>query len=373
MKKFVLMHKNKSVAKVNINDKGIVVDYIIEPDFMPFGVIETNEDTIDKRINQWNGDRCIPLGRPNYKDMMDKYGIKQSSNWVVKSYMCSLTDCYWFKPEDSNVTWEDVNFYKIGFSTNLYKHLFYNENEEIITDFNSPDITTNGAEPKMWTEKGDGFYLLKHYSGTKPITVCNEYIVSKIFAKIGLDCVDYDLIKKDNKVCCESKCFIISDKEEFVPTTDLMKEYGYTMKNVEQLMSKLGFEKEFNEMVIGDYLSGNADRHSGNFGLIIDADSRRFKKFAPLFDHGATYMYEDIDRADYFVGETKFGNAIQNVDAKYLNIVNNISESDLLEILNSVPYMRPSTKNEVFCEFFRRVEHVNSLIREKEVKYDREP
>ena len=372
MKNYILMHKNDKVAVINIENNSIRVDNIINKNWMPFGIIESDNETIHEQITKWNGERCIPFGRPNYQKLMEECQTKCASDWIAKSYMCSLTDCYWFKPVDSGLKWEDVNFHQNGFSSNLYKHLFYGENNEPINHFNSPDITTDGAEPKMWTEKSDGFYLLKHYSDNEPTTVCNEFIVSKIFAKLGIDCVNYDLVEIKGKICCESKCFIDSDKEEFVPAADLMKQYGYTLKDVEQLMKTFGFEEEFNKMIIGDYLSGNSDRHARNFGIIIDSDSRQTKRFAPLFDHGETYIYENIDRAYYLVGETTFGKAMDTVDLKYFSALKDINQSDVANILNTVPYYDFDTKNEIFCEFFRRIEYLNDLVIERDVEHGRE-
>ena len=372
MNEYILMHRNDQVAKVNIGESGIEIDKIIKPNLMPFGVVETEKKSLNDQLTDWNGNRCIPFGRPNYKQLAEQYNIKRASDWIAKSYMCSLTDCYWFKPKYSLRKWKDVNFRDNGFSSNLYKHLFYGKNNEPINDFNSPDITTDGAEPKMWVEQEDDFYLLKHYSESTPRTVCNEYMVSKLFAQMGIDCVNYDIIWANEKLCCISKCFIESNDEEFVAARDLMNEYGCSMKNIGQLMSEFGFEKEFNEMVIGDYLSGNSDRHSGNFGVIIDSKTQKIKRFAPLFDHGEAYIYENMDRLTYIVGETTFGKAIENVDEKYLNIVNNIDKNDVANILDSVPYIDLDTKDEIYNEFLRRIDHVHDLIIEKEIDYDRE-
>ena len=143
------MHKNDSVAMVEINENGIKVNNIIKQDLMPFGIIEADDYDIHEQLTSWNGNRCIPLGRPNYKCIVEKYNIKQASDWIAKSHMCSLTDCYWFKGTDSFVTWEDVNFHQNGFSSNLYRTLFFNEDGTVINNFNSPDVTTDGAEPKM--------------------------------------------------------------------------------------------------------------------------------------------------------------------------------------------------------------------------------
>jgi hypothetical protein len=367
MNDYILMHKNDQVAIVELNNNGIKVNDISRQDLMPFGVVETDNCDIHEQLTAWNGNRCIPIGRPNYKSITEKYNINKTTDWIAKSYMCSLTDCYWFKSSDSIATWEDVNFHQNGFSSNLYRALFFNDDGTIINNFNSPDITTDGAEPKMWAEKDDGFYLLKHSIGKKPITVCKEYIASKLFEKLGVNCVDYKIAQVDDFICCESKCFVESDNEEFVTADDLMRDYGYTMQNVGDLMYKLGFEKEFNEMIVCDYLSGNSDRHSRNFGVLIDSDTRQIKSFAPLFDHGETYMFENIDSLDYYVGETTFGKAIETVSSKYLSIVGNINEADVANILNSVPYMYQSTRDEMFNEFFRRVDHINNLILKQEI------
>lgn len=372
MGNYVLMNKNNAVATCSLTDNGIKIESIANQDLMPIGIVESNQKSVDEQITLWNGNRCIPFGRPNYKSLMEQFQIQQASDWIAKSYMCSLTDCYWFKPEGSDKAWEDVNFRENGFSSDLYKALFYGNSDTQINNLNSPDITTDGAEPKMWIEKGDGFYLLKHYSGSMPLTVCNEYIVSNLFNKLGIQCVEYCLVEVNGMVCCESKCFIDSNTEEFVTAEDLMKQYGYTMQNVDALMTRIGFEQEFSKMIIGDYLVGNVDRHSRNFGIIVDSDTKEIKRFAPLFDHGESYMCVDIDNLMYIVGETTFGQAINGVDVKYLREINDMQEKDVVDILNSIPYIDYDTKNEMFCELFRRMEHINELIIEKEIDHGRD-
>ena len=51
-----------------------------------------------------------------------------------------------------------------------------------------------------------------------------------------------------------------------------------------------GLEEEFtdalNEMLVFDAVICNTDRHFGNFGVLIDNDTNKIVKPAPLFDHG---------------------------------------------------------------------------------------
>ena len=52
----------------------------------------------------------------------------------------------------------------------------------------------------------------------------------------------------------------------------------------------LGFEKEFDRMIIFDALILNSDRHLGNFGFLVNNDNGKILSPAPLFDHNLSFM-----------------------------------------------------------------------------------
>ena len=41
-------------------------------------------------------------------------------------------------------------------------------------------------------------------------------------------------------------------------------------------------------MLVFDYIIGNTDRHLNNFGIIRDASTLEWKRFAPLYDNGTS-------------------------------------------------------------------------------------
>lgn len=258
MKNYLLMHKNDVVAIINIQPNGLHLNKMINSNLMPIGIMNLSVHA-DYNLTSWNDKRCIPSGRPNYKSLTNTVGIGDQQDWIARSHMCSLTDCYWFKDEGDSTTWEDVNFHKNGFSSNLYRVLFYSDFGTRINNLNSPDITTDGCLPKMWIERDGAFYLVKDSQGQRPMESYCEWFASKLFQKIGVDCVDYNIEMFNNRDCCVSKCFIQSDSEEFVPMHDLLMEYDCTMKNVVKLMRELGFEDEIEKMIVCDYLIGNTD------------------------------------------------------------------------------------------------------------------
>ena len=49
---------------------------------------------------------------------------------------------------------------------------------------------------------------------------------------------------------------------------------------------QLGVEKQLYEYLIIDYLTYNTDRHLGNFGVLLDADTYEVVSMAPIYDNG---------------------------------------------------------------------------------------
>ena len=120
MNQFYLMHKNDTVATIEIRTNGTdglfhIVE-LINPTLLPFGARNATTETIDELLSDWYDSRCVPSGRPNCDKVYEKLNSNTSFEFIQHSYMCSLTDCYWFKPTTSSITWEEVNFHKNGFT-----------------------------------------------------------------------------------------------------------------------------------------------------------------------------------------------------------------------------------------------------------------
>lgn len=364
------MHKDDPVARISIEPDGIKWEENINKELLPIAALNAQDDDMHDRLTDWNDSRCIPFGRPNYKELSRQAGVNRASDWILKSHMCSLTDCYWFKTVDSDISWNNVNFHENGSSSNVYKFLFYGNLSEVIQNFNSPDLTTDGYEPKCWLQRDGDFYLAKSSHAQTTRIQCNEKIASWIFSEMGINCVPYELEYCNNKLCSVSKCFINSDKEEFVPTEDLLVAYGHDMFTVREMFEKLGLKSSFDKMVLADYIIGNVDRHAHNFGVIVDSETHEILRFAPLFDHGESYMRTCIDSHMYLPGAKSFGNAILDVDKEILPAVNKIDPESFIDLLHSIPYLEEDVKEEIYYELFRRVDFINELSIEREVEID---
>ena len=68
------------------------------------------------------------------------------------------------------------------------------------------------------------------------------------------------------------------------------------------LLRYLTAEDSFREMVVMDAVMANVDRHSGNYGFLVDNATGEIEGMAPLFDHNMAclpMMMENDDFDDY--------------------------------------------------------------------------
>ena len=52
-------------------------------------------------------------------------------------------------------------------------------------------------------------------------------------------------------------------------------------------------QKKFDEMIVIDFIMGNTDRHTRNFGIIREAETLKWIKIAPIYDCGNSLFYRD--------------------------------------------------------------------------------
>ena len=377
MNSFLLMHQNREVAKISIakdvNGNGYLhVDRVIDEFELPYGVKSADEMEIDDLLTRWNDSRTIPLGRPNYTKILESLGAKNNSELVPMCFMCSLTDCYWFKPEGLNLTWSNVNFRDNGFNSNLYKHLFFDDHNEPINNLHSPDLTTDGALPKIWEQYCGDFYLLKSSLGNMPMDVYNEIIANAVFEQLGIEHVEYTLRNLETCNASACKCFIESNDLEFVPAENLLLD-GYYRSTADYLetMKSFGYQDSVNAMILGDMIIGNVDRHARNYGQIVDAQTQNIVRLAPIFDHGGCDLIHDISFQNYKPTQTTFAKTLEGLDKETLALVKNIDTKAIAELVNNLP-IDDSRKRTIMHNLNARIEKVLELERGQEYDFGRE-
>lgn len=334
-----LMHRDVFVAKVYfVNDKVGNIE-VINPSYMPIGATSGLSNLNKEYFAAWFYDRGIPNVRQNYSEIRailgESPGSKRNQTQAV-----SLTDCYWLKDEDSELTWKEVNPHINGFSQDLCEVALF-KNLKTGKDFSGPDLTTDGDLTKGWIWKDNHALLIKEgkfgpNANGQNLLCANEVAASKIADLMGIKHVKYFPYKAERtgEILCACECFIPDDAQEFVSANQLMKEAK--IRSGEELyhfFENLGLKKWVDQMIVFDYLIHNTDRHEKNFGLIQNPGDCSVIGFAPLFDNGSSFNWDYDPNAGYNYRSKPFMNHRDDQIKLATTKVDLPTQEEILEIL----------------------------------------
>lgn len=307
--KYTLMNKNIPVFDF-ISDEHTIyatsIGSVMNEKFAPLS-IEIDDGYVNRKdFNDWLIHRRIPASREQLKDGLENLSYAAKTNITTaflaeKSFYLSLSDQYWIKPKNSNMSWSDINFFTNSFSDDIGKALFDDEtldNPNLISPCNSSD----GVLKKKWQIINNERYLIKSGTGTLSQEVFNEQIANKVCELLGIiDYTKYDAVFINNKPASVCKCFI-DENTELITANDILKHFlpNYRISQYEHYVKcceRLGYDtvEKLDEMIIVDYIIGNTDRHYRNFGLIRDVNSLEILRAAPIYDSGTSLCHDIPD------------------------------------------------------------------------------
>lgn len=317
---YILMNKDKALAKLEINNRIAYVTDIINE--LP-GYIGD--------IRSWLDSRTSPITRENVYYALKIAGINTKEKYLDMTYGISLSDTFWVKHEGSNKTWDDVNPYKNRFSR-LLSDVILNG---VYTGGNikspSPDYQLDGSIDKCWKRLNGEIYLYKtdgeKWSGITGNRPYCEYYATQIakqlidfpnhFVKYGIEVNR----TKNNFSKAYAKCPIFTS-EKYGYTPMCSTPYRHTL--LKELDHRLEAEDrvKLREMLVLDSIILNFDRHDGNYGFIVDNDTYRPLHLAPIYDNdcslgpkvslqGKTNIDEAYREALSYSPKTQCGSYIQ--------------------------------------------------------------
>lgn len=309
--------------------------------YVPFGCFNHGGVPTRPNLSRWIADRSIPKLRPNADEVLSRFGFSSSEDLMIAACGRSLTDQYWIAPIDSSLSWSDVSCFENEFPSELGELLLphstssdrfelHSEDLEsyVSVATSSPDAALNGNLPKAWEIRNGTRLLVK--SGRKESLhqeATNEEIASRLCERImpKSSFVPYHTEERavGGSPALTSVCPCMVDSlTEFVPAAQLLD--AYKRRNDE---SYLGFflrccdehgidvRRELLDMLVVDYVLNNVDRHWNNFGVLIDSETREWKRLAPVFDTGeALWLGKTVDqigRASTFKHPKPFARSLE--------------------------------------------------------------
>ncbi|SFX01132.1 HipA domain-containing protein [Ruminococcus sp. XPD3002] len=383
--KYTLMHKNIAVADVEIDeDLGVItsIDNISAKKHLPVGVVHQlrREKTVDRyAMNHWWAGRSIPASRMGVADALETLGVYSSMQLLTKCLGLSLSDHYWLRPYDSNITWEAVNFFDNDFSDDIGDVLFGTNTKNDGFDFVSPDNTSDGNLKKRWKIIDGKRCLVK--SGSDPYSQqpFNEVIAAIIMKRLGIDHVSYLLTWLNDKPYSVCEDFITKDTElisawrvlQLRPKANHENEYLHYVN----ICKELGVDivPAIDRMIVLDYIIANEDRHFNNFGLLRDANTLEWIGAAPIFDSGTSLWYNKS--ASRFISSDIICKPFKKTHGEQLKLVSSydwfdISKLDGIEgeILNvlcedkAVRYVEAERAKAIAAEVRKRVDALENIV-----------
>ena len=393
MKKFTLMTKNKKVFDfVYDEEEHFIVNfernYPENEDYAPFGLIKMNE--IDKvEFNKWWKNRQIPASRKGLKEVLHNSNVYDKDNFDLldaKAYCLSLSDQYWVKGVDEEISWESINFFDNEFSEDIGKILFNGGKTALNLNLNTPDMTSNGNYEKRWKIIDGERYLLKAGSKIYNQEPFNELIATKLYERLlnKDEYVEYSVIFDDDKAISKCKNFITKDTE-LVPAWKINEYYEFLddedkYTHYIRCLNNLGIkdaETLTDKMIVCDYIIANKDRHFNNFGVIRDVNTLKFIGVAPIFDNGCSLWY---DENDMYVGEFFLTKPFEEYEKTQLSLVKkmewlNISKledfpNEVKNILSMDKLLSKERINKIVGQIKLRIEFVKELKKLREIDAD---
>ena len=384
MKKFTLMNKNKKIFDFSYNEEEHFIvnferNYPETEKYAPFGLIKNNQ--IEKtEFNKWWKNRQIPASRKGLKNILHNSNIYDKDNFDLldtKAYCLSLSDQYWVKNIDENISWENINFFDNDFSEDIGKILFNGGKTALNLNLNTPDMTSNGNYEKRWKIINGERYLLKAGSKIYNQEPFNELIATKLYKRIlnKDEYVEYEVIFDNNKAISKCKNFITKDTElvpawkinEYYNVLDDEDKYTHYIRCLNNLGIK-DAETLTNKMIVCDYIIANKDRHFNNFGSIRDVNTLKFIKIAPIFDNGCSLWF---DENDMYVGEFFLTKPFEDYEKTQLNLIKKLDwldTSKLEDFPNEVKTILSSNKllskeriDKIVNQVKLRIEYIKEL------------
>lgn len=393
MKKFTLMNKNKKVFDfVYDEEEHFIVNfernYPENEDYAPFGLIKMNE--IDKvEFNKWWKNRQIPASRKGLKEVLHNSNVYDKDNFDLldaKAYCLSLSDQYWVKGVEEEISWESINFFDNDFSEDIGKILFNGGKTALNLNLNTPDMTSNGNYEKRWKIIDGERYLLKAGSKIYNQEPFNELIATKLYERLlnKDEYVEYSVIFDDDKAISKCKNFITKNTE-LVPAWKINEYYEFLddedkYTHYIRCLNNLGIkdaETLTDKMIVCDYIIANKDRHFNNFGVIRDVNTLKFIGVAPIFDNGCSLWY---DENDMYVGEFFLTKPFEEYEKTQLSLVKKLEWLDISKledfpnevktILSMDKLLSKERINKIVDQIKLRIEFVKELKKSREVDAD---
>lgn len=301
-KRYVLMHKNVSVADIELDEASSAISAINKvyaENHVPIGISVKKSEIDRAALNEWWKGRAIPASRDGIQTALTELNLSTTQKLLEKCLGLSLSDQYWICPASSGISWSQVNFFDNPFSDDVGNVLFGKGSGSEEISLMSPDNTSDGWLKKKWKIIDGKRCLIKGGSGATQQEPYNEVLASRLMERLGVSHVPYTLMVQDDYPYSVCEDFITAETE-LISAWSIMQtakkpnhvSWYQHYRDCTATLGIPGIEDALNKMMVLDYLIVNEDRHQNNFGIVRNADTLEWIGAAPIYDSGTSLWFD---------------------------------------------------------------------------------
>ncbi|MEC4183505.1 hypothetical protein VJ918_01660 [Adlercreutzia sp. R21] len=288
---------NKDVVVATYKEEQGLLDYTYKlidqyDAYLPYGFAG---------IDDWIDGRQIAKHRTSIEKLMRELGLTTRHDFIAMARCLSLTDTFWMKRADEDISWNDVSLYRNPFDDVIARIAFdgtgmYGRQNSPT----SPEYATSGSFAKCWVREGSQISLLKRgtsgyaNAGFEPYS---EVLASDLLEAARIDHVPYTVEMHHGKLA--SKCPLFTSEETGFVSAHRFFDGPFDVEDMIAFCREHGGEEAFREMVVMDAVMANVDRHAGNYGFLVDNATGEILRMAPLFDQNMACLPTMMEHDDF--------------------------------------------------------------------------
>lgn len=230
----------------------------------------------------WLETRAIDSHRANSRLLKKALRLteKDDISTVAHVNAATITDNYWIRPIDSELTYNDVKFSDDYFSNLALKGTYDSFNKAATSKKSrTPELTNVGSFEKCWKLRNGKWWMYKKANHNE---MFSELFVYELGNELGFNMAVY---QRGNGFI-KSLDFTDGASVNFEPASTFMRDNEEYLDVIEAL-KEIHPEAipDYIRMIFMDTITANPDRHTNNFGLLRDTTTGNFTGFAPNYDN----------------------------------------------------------------------------------------